>query len=260
MPAVSAVPPVRPLPKIEVCRESARRGSQPLYGHSMSSAPLPVPVVAVRGEWHGEVQPELAQVFVTVGARGDDRSRILAQVSARVEELREIVDGYGEAVERVDTSALQVVATFKERKPTEKATGYLATVRLSVHVVDFTILGDLLLRLADEAMVTLDGPYWALRPESSVHRRARTEAVRDARTRAEEYAAAAGSRLTGLVEISDVGLSRRFGDGFIEQAEPAEMRARGSVADRVTFDVQPVPQTVYASVEARFTLSQPEFS
>ena len=62
-------------------------------------------------------------------------------------------------------------------------------------------IGDLLVRLADREMVELTGPEWALRPDSEVYRRARTEAVRDARRRAEEYAAAAGSRLTGLGSV-----------------------------------------------------------
>jgi hypothetical protein len=35
--------------------------------------------------------------------------------------------------------------------------------------------------------------------------------------------------------------------------------ARGSVADDVTFDVEPVPQQVSASVEARFTLAPLDF-
>lgn len=234
-----------------------------MYGRRMTSASTPEPVVAVRGQWRDEVQPELARVFVTIGARGDDRAKILTLVSGRVDEVRKVIDAYGEGVERVEQSALQVMARFKGPKPTEKPSGYVAEVRLTVLVTDFTVLGDMLLRLADEAMVTVDGPHWSLRPDSNVYRKARIEAVRDARTRAEEYAAAAGSRLTGLVEIADVGLSRGYGDGYVEEAAPASMSflaSRGSVADRLTFDVQPVPQTVSATVHARFTLTQPDFS
>jgi uncharacterized protein YggE len=107
-------------------------------------------------------------------------------------------------------------------------------------------------RLADRDVVELTGPEWELRPDSEVHRWARTEAVRDARRRAEEYAAA-GSRLTGLVEIADTGLS----------GSPAPITStaflQAGAQEAVTFDVEPVPQTVHAAVEARFPLAQPDF-
>ena len=92
-----------------------------------------------------------------------------------------------------------------------------------------------------------------LRPDSEVYRWARTGAVRDAGRRAEEFAAAAGSRLTGLVEIADTGPS----------GSPAPITStalpRAGAREAVTFDVEPVPQTVHAAVEARFTLAQPDF-
>ena len=216
----------------------------------------PEPVVSVRGEWYGEVPPELARVLVTVAARGRERPLTLKQLNDRVEETRAVIEGYGEAVERVDASPLRVTARYKDQKPTERVTGYVAELQLTVVAVDFGVLGDMLFRLADRDMVSIRGPYWALRADSAVYGMARTEAVRDARTRAEEYAAAAGTRLTGLVEIADGAASSRFTEATA-YAMPAS--ARGSVADDVTFDVEPVPQEVSASVEARFTLAPLDF-
>jgi uncharacterized protein YggE len=217
------------------------------------------PTIAVRGSWTAEVPPELARVHVSVGARSADRSQALGYLTSRLGEARALLDGYGAAVESVDTGPLWVRPQFKDGgRPRERVAGYLAGAVVTATVVDFAVLGDLVLRLADRELVSLQGPFWALRPGSDAHRRARTEAVRDARRRAEEYAAAAGCRLTGLVEISDVGLSAH--EGFA--AAPAAMfgrAARDSIADEVTFEVEPVPQTVSATVEARFAATQPEF-
>ncbi|WP_448626833.1 SIMPL domain-containing protein [Geodermatophilus sp. URMC 64] len=215
--------------------------------------------IAVRGSWTAEVEPELAHVRISVGARAADRAQVLRDLTSRVDDLRAALGAYGEAVEALDGGPLWVRPRVKDGgRPRERVTGYLAGVTLTATVVGFAVLGDLLLRLADREMVTLDGPYWALRPESDAYRQARTEAVRDARRRAEEYAAAAGARVTGLVEIADVGLSAP--ETFA--AAPAAMfrtAAHDSVADEVTFDVEPVPQTVSATVEARFTATQPDF-
>jgi uncharacterized protein YggE len=214
--------------------------------------------VAVRGSWTTQVLPELARVHVSVEARSGDRAQALGDLARRVDEVRAALTGYGDAVESVETGTLWVRPQFKDGKPRERVTGYLAGADLRATVVEFDLLGDLLLRLADRDMVGLAGPFWELRPESDAYRRARTEAVRDARRRAEEYAAAAGARLTGLVEIADTGMSA---DAAIPMAGPGVRMSLGSagVADEVSFDVTPVPQTVHASVEARFTATQPVF-
>jgi uncharacterized protein len=217
------------------------------------------PTIAVRGSWTAEVPPELARVQVSVGARSAERSQALGYLTSRLGEARALLGGYGDAVESVDTGPLWVHPQFKDgSRPRERVSGYLAGATVTAVVVDFAVLGDLVLRLADRELVSLQGPFWELRPDSEAHRRARTEAVGDARRRAEEYAAAAGCRLTGLVEIADVGLST---PEHVPMAAAGLFRAAKdtSVADEVSFDVQPVPQTVSATVEARFTCSQPQF-
>ena len=218
----------------------------------------PTATIAVRGSWTTEVPPELARVRVSVAARSGDRAHALRDLTRRVEEVRAALAGYGEAVESVDGAPVWIRPQVKEGRPRERVSGYLAGTTVTATVVEFGVLGELLLRVADRDMVSLDGPWWALRPDSDAHRRARTEAVRDARRRAEEYAAAAGVRLTGLVEISDMGLSGH--EGFVAAGAPAMFprAAASSVADEVSFEVEPLLQTVSATVEARFTATQPE--
>ena len=212
--------------------------------------------IAVRGSWTAEVPPELARVHVSVGARSADRAQALGYLTSRLGEARALLVGYGDAVESVDTGPLWVRPQFKDGgRPREKVSGYLSGAVVTATVVDFAVLGDLVLRLADRELVSLQGPFWELRPDSDAYRSARTEAVRDARRRAEEYAAAAGCRLTGLVQLADTGMS---GPEMVPTAMFSRA-ARDSVADELSFDVEPVPQTVSATVEARFTATQPDF-
>ncbi|MGY1661269.1 SIMPL domain-containing protein [Geodermatophilus sp. SYSU D00705] len=214
--------------------------------------------IAVRGAWTAEVPPELARVRVSVGARSGDRAQALRDVTRRADDVRGALGGYGAAVESVEAGALWVRPQLKDGRPRERVTGHVAGLSLTAVVVDPAVLGDLLVRLADRDMVSLDGPFWALRPDSGAYRRARTEAVRDARRRAEEYAAAAGARLTGLVQIADVGMAAP--EGFaVAPAAMFRTAADSSVADELIFEVEPVPQTVSATVEARFTCTQPDF-
>jgi uncharacterized protein YggE len=152
-------------------------GMEPMSSWTRDS----VPVVTVRGAWRGEVPPEVARVYVTVSARGADRPTVLTQISGRVDELRATLDGYGEAVERVDAHPLRVSARMREGrgrndKVTERVTGYSAEADFTILATDFDVLGDMLLRVADREMVALRGPEWSLRRDSAAQRGARAAA------------------------------------------------------------------------------------
>lgn len=99
-----------------------------------------------------------------------------------------------------------------------------------------------------------------VRPGSPVYRQARLAAAQDATQRAREYAEAFGGRVTGLVEAADTGLL-----GAAQKSPPRpERRALAALAsgieqpDLPEFDFEPARQSVYAQVEARFTMTAPQ--
>jgi uncharacterized protein len=215
-------------------------------------------MVSVRGEANLEAEPELCEFTILVGAKDKDRITTLERLTQRNSQALDLVKSYGDAVEKVETSGFTVHPEQQKSRRDEKVRTYVGAVRIRVVVKDFTVLGELISRVADDDMRSVDGPFWSLRRDSDVYRRARTLAVSEAVTRAHEYTGALGSRVTGLVELSDTGLST-------QGAQPRMMRmaAFGAAADSgyqagpPPLDLEPVRQTVYASVEARFTASQP---
>ena len=100
------------------------------------SAPRAAPTVAVRGVWTAEVLPELARVRVSVGARSADRATALRDLARRTAEVRATLAECGPAVESVAASPLQVRPLFRDGRPRERVTGYVAGVHLTVVVVD----------------------------------------------------------------------------------------------------------------------------
>jgi uncharacterized protein len=208
------------------------------------------PVVAVRGEAVHEVPPELARFSVTVAARDRDRPATLARLAERVAAARALIDGYGTAIERRETGGLQVYPELK--RSGEAVVAYHGTAITTITVTDFTVLGELMLRLADQDQATVSGPWWELRPTSPVHRDARRAAIADAVARAREYAEALGARVTGLLELSDT------------EAAPHPIMARAAAYDMSAtkgeppeLDLDPQVQTVHATVAARFAISEP---
>jgi hypothetical protein len=213
-----------------------------------------LPVISVRGEAWLEAEPEIAVVTVTVQARDRDRRAVLDRLAGRNSEVLDLVRGYGDAVEKLESGPVTAYPEIKHKGQAERGTRYAGQARVEVTVRDFTVLGDLVARLAELELVSVSGPWWSLRPDSPVRRQARIAAARDATRRAGEYAEAFGGRLGELIEAADSGL-------LSHDPAPAprsigmSRSARGmAAAEEPQFDLEPVRQPVTATVDARFTM------
>ncbi len=207
-------------------------------------------MIVVRGEATREVPPELAIFSVTVSARDKDRQTALTRLSERAAELRTHLDDFPDAIERRETSAVQVHPELK-RGGGERIAAYTGSVTTTVTVTDFTVLGELLLRLADRDQTSVAGPWWQLRPGSRAGADVRRAAITDALGRAREYAEAVGAEVDRLVEIAD----ENAGGG----GQPMmRMAAYGGAPEAdLELDVDPQQQTVHASVLVRVTITEP---
>jgi uncharacterized protein YggE len=93
----------------------------------------------------------------------------------------------------------------------------------------------------------LDGPWWSLRADNPMYREARIAAIADARRRADDYAAAFGTTVAGLVEVSDLNT----GFNGVREMRTFAM-AKG--AEDTPFEFEPATQTVSGQVTVRFSL------
>lgn len=218
------------------------------------------PRIAVRGEARLEVDPEIARIGVSVAARGKDRRTALDDLTRRNAAVLDLIKTYGDAVERLETGSFSITPELKDKGRGERVHAYHGSVRITAELTDFTALGELTTRLADLDLTHVDGPWWALRPDSPAYREARQRAVREAVQRAREYAEALGTSLVALVELADIGA---------ENAPPAYPPAPGgrmrsmayAAAEESTaapLDLEPQRQRVHAQVNARFTMAPPQ--
>lgn len=206
-------------------------------------------MIVVRGEATREVPPELAVFSVTVSARDKDRQTALTRLTERAAELRTHLDDFPEAIERRETTGVQVHPELK--RSGERISAYAGSVTTTVSVTDFSVLGELLLRLADRDQTTLSGPWWQLRPGSRAGAEVRRAAITDALGRAREYAEAVGAQVDRLVEIAD----ENAGGGGQPMMRMAAFD--GGQEAELRLEVDPQPQTVHASVLVRVTITEP---
>ena len=209
------------------------------------------PTIVVRGEAFREVPPELAVLSVTVTARDQDRQAVVDRLLRRSEEVRAVLAGSGDAVERRETGGVQVVPEL--RRGSERVVAYTGSVTTTVTVTDFEPLGQLLLQLARIEHATVAGPWWQMRPGGRAGADVRRAAIAEALSRAREYAAAVGARIDRLVEIADDGAG----------AGPMMMRAAAfdvGAQESAGFELDPQLQTVQAAVTVRVTITEPDLA
>ncbi|WP_221356578.1 SIMPL domain-containing protein [Streptomyces beigongshangae] len=217
------------------------------------------PRLAVRGEAHLEVDPEIARLGITVQARGTDRRDALADLTRRNTAALDLVKTYADAVEKLETGAFSLTPELTRHGRGERVRAYHGRVRITAELTDFTALGELTTRLADLDLTHVDGPQWALRPDSPAHRRARQQAVREAVQRAREYAEALGTTLTALVELADTGVQSAQPYGIETSARSLRTMTFDAAAPEQppALDLEPERQHVFAQVDARFTMAPP---
>ncbi|MFI8361140.1 SIMPL domain-containing protein [Streptomyces sp. NPDC085612] len=218
-----------------------------------------VPRVAVRGEARLEVDPEIARIGITVGARGTDRRTALDDLTRRNNAALDLIRSYGDAVEKLETGSFSITPELTRHGRAERVRAYTGRVHITAELADFTALGELTTRLADLELTQVDGPWWALRPTSPAHGQARRQAVLEAVQRAREYADALGATLAALVELADLDADNA---GPLGSPAGAGMRTMAFSATEDTgpapLDLEPQRQTVHANVNARFTMTPPQ--
>lgn len=240
-----------------------------------STAPTPPPApygtpdaprLAVRGEAHLEVDPEIARISVTVTARGTDRRDTLNDLTRRNTTALDLIKTYGEAVTTLETGTFTINPELTRHGRGERVRAYHGRVHTTAELTDFTALGELTTRLADLDLTRVEGPWWALRPDSPTHRDARRQAVREAVQRAREYAEALGTDLAALVELADIGAEQPapvhgYGGPVGGMRSAAAYGGAPDFAEEAApLDLEPQRQHVYAQVNARFTLVPPRLA
>ncbi|MGW0607149.1 SIMPL domain-containing protein [Streptomyces sp. NPDC002640] len=221
------------------------------------------PRIAVRGEAHLEVDPEVARLVLTVSARGTDRRDAVTNLTRRNNDALDLVKGYGDAVAHVETGAFSITPELSQRGRGERIRAYHGRVVLTAEITDFTVLGELTTRLADLEHTSVNGPYWQLTTNSPARRRARQEAVRQAVARAREYAEALGTTLTGVVDVADIGADNTGAGATVRGAAPPLFGAPPPPAGAAgapappALELEPRRQHVHAQVNARFTMAPP---
>jgi uncharacterized protein len=146
------------------------------------------------------VEPDTAVVTLGVQANAATGAEAMDQVNSSSVALTEALVAEGIAEEDIQTSGLNLWTTTDDRG---EVNGYQASLSVNVTVRDIDAVGPTI-DAAQQAAgpgFTIGGVSFSFADPESVLEQARIDAVESARTKAEQYAAAAGLTLGDVVSI-----------------------------------------------------------
>ena len=157
--------------------------------------------ITVTGHGTVEVTPDVADVWMGVQATAPGGDEVMTTVERKSNALVDTLKAAGIADRDIQTSGLSMYPNYSPNG--QRITSYTASVDVSVRVRDIDGVGELLDAVQGSVGedLTIGGISFSYENPEAVLEQARVAAIDNARTRARQYAAAAGAEVGEIVKI-----------------------------------------------------------
>ncbi|MDF3855098.1 SIMPL domain-containing protein [Paracoccus sp. P2] len=174
-------------------------------GHHAMKHAAPFARLSVTGTGHATVQPDMATITLGVSTRAATAAEAMTQNAEAQAKVIETLKAEGIEARDIQTSGLNLspVMDYSDQGQPPKLTGYGAQNSVTVRVRDIAGLGAVLDKLVASGANEISGIAFSREDMTEAEDQARTEAVAEARRRAEVMAEAAGMRLGRLISLSE---------------------------------------------------------
>jgi uncharacterized protein YggE len=220
----------------------------------------PVRSITTTGVAERKVVPDEAHVNVNIGASNKVLATAKAENDKKIAEVMAIAKkiGIDDAQIRTDNASIQPQYSWENNKQTFK--GYRAQTSLDITVKKTELLGDLVDKLSNAGLEAGNGQEWgnllnvnyAISNPDKIRDEMLVDAIKNARSKATNMAAAAGGSVGNVIQINE-GAAPSF--NFARPMPMMMARAEMSSADGVAAMAPPAgEQTVNANVTVIFEL------
>ena len=197
----------------------------------------PPRTITVSGEAHGDFEPDMAMLNVTLTSRDADLAAAKKQNDQQVSRLLEVASKQKLPKEKVTTSNVYINPEYRYEKQGQRhLTGYMVSRNIRMEINDMAVQEKLLADLVQANISEVNGMDFQLSQPERHTGELRKQAFQQARDRAAQLAEAAGSRLGPPLQISVGG------------AEPPMPRPMMAMARMEAADAGSVAPTVPGAV------------
>jgi uncharacterized protein len=206
-----------------------------------------LPTVSVNASAQLEVPPDTFVIQASATGSGGDSTAALRDLVTRYSQLEAVAGNLPSTVE---------VRHGELTNWPEGGRRRLWHARRAMTLIghDTSAVGDVANALAAIPEVALEGPLWQIDRDNRAYGELQSDAVDEARARAERYAAALGGTLGQLVELSDPDGAHVF-HGMAREARALSI---SDAPDVGSLDLSPQTVTITATVNARWYVLLPD--
>ena len=163
-------------------------------------------LVTVTGEATVAIAPDMATIRVGVTSQGKSAREASETNGKQMTGVLAALKGAGIADRDVQTSSLSLQPQYDPNKSgAARLLGFQATNQVTVKIRAIDTLPDVLDRAIGAGANEMSGIEFVVSEQSKLLDQARTEAIADARRKAELYAKAAGAKVGSVVAITEEG-------------------------------------------------------
>ncbi len=162
-------------------------------------------LVTVTGEATVSIAPDMAVIRIGVTTQGKTAREASEANGNQMTAVLAAIKDAGIATKDVQTSRLSLQPQYDPNKGTARLLGFRVTNQVTVKIRDTDKLPAVLDRAISAGANEMSGIEFVVSEQSRLLDEARTEAVADARRKAELYAKAAGAKVGAVIVISEEG-------------------------------------------------------
>jgi len=160
-------------------------------------------IISVDGTGRVKIHPDVADLSVGVLVQRDRAGDASADAASEMSKVIEALKAQGIAEDDIQTTTLSLDPVYDYNRDPAALTGYSATNIVSVTIRDLTKVGTTIDAAVEAGANNVGGLTFRLDDTSKAETQARNAAMAQAKAKADELAAAAGVRVTGVISITE---------------------------------------------------------
>lgn len=186
---------------------AASLAALPAAAHEAAHA-APGATMMITGSAELSAAPDQAVITVAVEGTGTTADQAMAENTERMTSVFARMAALGLEASDLSTSGLSLSPRYDDRNSgtAPRISGYVVQNQIAVTVDDLDILGNVLDGLVSSGANSISQVNFALSDSAALEAEARLRAVQDARRKAEGYAMAIGTDITGVIAISEIDM------------------------------------------------------
>ncbi len=211
--------------------------------------PLPelgkTPTISVSGEGKVVAKPDIAEVSFSVVTQGNNPAEVQRSNDEKMTRVVEFLKSQGVKEDDIRTTGYNLYPQYdydKEGRRPPEIIGYSLTQTVAVKVRDLSVVGKIVGGVTEKGANQINSIGFSIDNPDSLKEKAREEAIKEARERAEVIASQLGARLGKVVSFSEspIAIPMPFGVGGFEG------RGGGSPIEAGTEEITVTVSVTYA--------------